>query len=119
MEAMRPMATAKLCNGQILCDDRGGYVTRSRPARSRTSAWSTQGPPVVAVWIDRWLILDNRTLIMVPDDQTRYRPLYVLDLQGVCACKSMPPHGMGRAPGRSRHLGESQKSEGASGQAGS
>jgi hypothetical protein len=83
MEAMRPMATAKLCNGQILCDDRGGYVTRSRPARSRTSAWSTQGPPVVAVWIDRWLILDNRTLIMVPDDQTRYRPLYVLDLQGV------------------------------------
>ena len=38
---------------------------------------------MVAVWIDRWLILDNRTLIMVPDDQTRYRPLYVLDLQGV------------------------------------
>ena len=22
---------------------------------------------MVAVWIDRWLILDNRTLIMVPD----------------------------------------------------
>ncbi len=38
---------------------------------------------VVAVWVDRWLILDNRTLIMVPDNQTRYTPLYVLDLQGV------------------------------------
>ena len=31
----------------------------------------------------------------------------------------MRPHGMGRAPGRLRHLDESQKSEGASGQAGS
>ncbi len=38
---------------------------------------------VVAVWVDRWLILDNVTLIMVPDDQTRFTPLYVLDLQGV------------------------------------
>lgn len=38
---------------------------------------------VVAVWVDRWLILDNRTLIMVPDNQTRYRPLFVLDLHGV------------------------------------
>ncbi len=38
---------------------------------------------VAAVWVDRWLILDNRTLIMVPDNQTRYRPLFVLDLHGV------------------------------------
>ena len=37
---------------------------------------------MVAVWIDRWLILDNRTLIMVPDDQTRYRPLYVQICRG-------------------------------------
>jgi predicted transglutaminase-like cysteine proteinase len=38
---------------------------------------------VVAVWMDRWLILDNRTLVMAPDNQTRYRPLFVLDLHGV------------------------------------
>jgi predicted transglutaminase-like cysteine proteinase len=38
---------------------------------------------VVAVWVDRWLILDNVTLIMAPDNQTRYTPLYVLDLHGV------------------------------------
>lgn len=38
---------------------------------------------VVAVWVDRWLILDNATLIMVSDDQSRYKPLYVLDLHGV------------------------------------
>lgn len=38
---------------------------------------------VVAVWVDRWLILDNRTLVMAPDNQTPYTPLYALDLHGV------------------------------------
>jgi predicted transglutaminase-like cysteine proteinase len=38
---------------------------------------------VVAVWLNRWLILDNATLIMMPDEQSRYSPLYVLDLHGV------------------------------------
>ncbi len=38
---------------------------------------------MVAVWVDRWLILDNGTLIMVPDNQTRYTPLFVLDLHGI------------------------------------
>jgi len=38
---------------------------------------------VVAVWADRWLILDNRTMVMAPDNQTRYTPLYVLDLHGL------------------------------------
>ena len=38
---------------------------------------------VVAVWVDRWLILDNRTLVLAPEYQTPYTPLYVLDLHGV------------------------------------
>jgi predicted transglutaminase-like cysteine proteinase len=38
---------------------------------------------VVAVWADRCLILDNRTMVMAPDNQTRYTPLYVLDLHGL------------------------------------
>ncbi len=57
------------------------------PNRVRLVAVRQPGQPldhlVVAAWVDRWLILDNRTLIMVPDNQTRYTPLYVLDLQGV------------------------------------
>jgi predicted transglutaminase-like cysteine proteinase len=28
---------------------------------------------VVAVWLNRWLILDNATLIMMPDEQSRAR----------------------------------------------
>jgi hypothetical protein len=39
---------------------------------------------VVAVWVvDSWLILDNRTMVMAPDNQTRYTPLYVFDLHGL------------------------------------
>ena len=39
---------------------------------------------VVAVRLDEeWLILDNRTLIMVNAIEARYRPLFVLDYRGV------------------------------------
>jgi predicted transglutaminase-like cysteine proteinase len=39
---------------------------------------------VVAVRLDEeWLILDNRTLIMVNAIEARYRPLFVLDHRGV------------------------------------
>ena len=39
---------------------------------------------VTAVWNDGiWLILDNGTLVTVPDTQTKYMPLFVLDDDGV------------------------------------
>lgn len=38
---------------------------------------------VAALWQDRWYILDNLTLVLVPDALSDYQPLLVLDDQGV------------------------------------
>jgi len=39
---------------------------------------------VTAAWNDgTWLILDNGTLVLLPDIETRYTPLFVLDDDGV------------------------------------
>jgi len=38
---------------------------------------------VAALWQNRWLILDNLTLVLVPDTLSDYVPLLVLDDEGV------------------------------------
>lgn len=38
---------------------------------------------VAVLWQDRWFILDNLTLTLVPDDASEYVPLLVLDDKGV------------------------------------
>jgi predicted transglutaminase-like cysteine proteinase len=38
---------------------------------------------VAALWQDRWFILDNLTLVLVPDALSDYVPLLVLDDKGV------------------------------------
>jgi predicted transglutaminase-like cysteine proteinase len=45
----------------------------------------TEDHAVLAVWLHgRWLILDNRTLVMLADNELEgYRPLFVIDSDGV------------------------------------
>jgi hypothetical protein len=38
---------------------------------------------VAVLWQNHWLILDNLTLILVPDTLSNYTPLVVLDDRGV------------------------------------
>jgi hypothetical protein len=38
---------------------------------------------VAVLWQDRWFILDNLTLVLVPDTLSDYVPLLVLDDKGV------------------------------------
>ena len=38
---------------------------------------------VAALWQDHWFILDNLTLMLVPDEASEYVPLLVLDDKGV------------------------------------
>ena len=47
---------------------------------------------VVAVHFDgRWLILDNGTLVMIEDRESRYVPLFVLDQHGVRQYRALGP----------------------------
>ena len=38
---------------------------------------------LAALWQDHWFILDNLTLMLVPDEASEYVPLLVLDDKGV------------------------------------
>ena len=49
---------------------------------------------VAALWQDHWLILDNLTLALVPDEASQYEPLLVLDNKGVRSYVSPAVNGM-------------------------
>lgn len=45
---------------------------------------------VTVLWQDRWFILDNLTLTLVPDEASQYVPLLVLDDKGVRSYVAQP-----------------------------